>query len=132
MDQLTTALQAPVPLALVDEISPTIAQISQPSAASSASAVASSASASASSSSFSVRAIPERYASEAEKNIAGLKDYELVIKPKLFLIKQLEDRGLYMTETAQKSTNRQQMVQKNGDIDAIVKKRLEEEQSRQR
>ena len=136
MDELTTALQAPVPPALVDEISSAIVPISQPSAASSASAAASSASASASasssSSSSSSRPIPARYASEAEKSIAGLRDYELVIKPKRFLIDQLEARGYYMTESAQKSTNRQEMVRTIREIDSIAKKRLEEEQSRQR
>jgi len=136
MDELTTALQAPVPLALTDEISSAIVPISQPSAAASASAAASSASSSASassssSSSSSSRPIPARYASEAEKSIAGLRDYELVIKTRQFLIDQLEARGYYMTVTVQKSTNRQEMVRIIREIDSIAKKRLEEEQSRQ-
>jgi hypothetical protein len=137
MDQLFTALQAPVPLALVDEISSAIVPISQPSAASSASASAAassasaSASASASSSSSSAGAIPTRHASEAEKSIAEYTDAELEAKPKPFLTYQLEAREYSMKETRKKSTNRKVKVEKIRETDAIVKRR-KEEQSRQR
>jgi hypothetical protein len=109
MDELTTAFQAPVPLALTDEISSAIVPISQPSAAASASAAASSASASAA-------------VTDAEKSISSYSDDQLVNMSRDFLIYQLATRNNFWTDDLLKTANNVVLVGMIRDHDRLVKK----------
>jgi len=112
MDELTTALQAPVPLGLVDEISSAIVPVSQPSAASSAPA-------SSSSSSSSAGVIPAT--EEFDIDVDSLTDEQLAKKSRPILIAQLAKRNMFLTPGYLHLTNRIQMVEMIREHDRHVK-----------